>query len=150
MRVDIRCILFFLLPIKRSFFSVIFLLMREALGRRVIAVGSGDLIAFTELLAGCDHPVGKIEHCPLVAAGFVRTGFESNLFKPNLFYFVSDLFAVIFGCKFILIVVHFMLLWQGQNKLRTTNQKGVDGLESFFDTILVKDVYLCSAFSPFL
>ena len=72
--------------------------MCEAFGRRVIAVGRWNLIAFAELLAGCDHPVGKVEHRAFKAARFISAGFEGKLFKPNLLEFFRDSLSVIFGC----------------------------------------------------
>lgn len=89
--------------------------MSEAFGGRIFAIDGRDLIAFAKLLAGGDHPVREVEHHSFEPAGFVYTGFEREFFKPNLFDFIVNSLSVIFGCLFILKVVHFILLSRKQN-----------------------------------
>ena len=86
--------------------------MSEAFGCRIFTIASRDFVALAQLFAGRDHPIGEVEHCPFEPAGFVYFGFERKLLKPNLFEFSMDSLAVVFGCFFILKVVHFMLLWR--------------------------------------
>jgi hypothetical protein len=86
--------------------------MCEALGLGVIAIGNWDLIAFAQLLASGDHPVGEVEHGSFKATGSVRVGSKREFLKPNLFEFFRDSLSVIFGCQFILKVIHLILLWR--------------------------------------
>ena len=93
-------------------------LMSVSLGG-LVAIDRRDFITFAKLLAGRDHPVCEVEHRPFEPAGFVGTGFEGQLFKPNLFDFIEDSLSVVFGVKFILKVVHLILLWRRKPNCRS-------------------------------
>jgi hypothetical protein len=89
-------------------------LMRKPFGWRLIAICGGNFVAFTQSLAGDDHPIGKVEHQASEPARAMDPVFESELCEPNLPDFRGDTLSVVFGCHFILKVIHFILLWQNQ------------------------------------
>ena len=81
----------------------------EASGGRG-AIDAGYLIAFAELLAGRNHPVRETEHRPCKEPRAVDAGFERECFQMDVIDFVQNILPVIFRHKFIVPVIHFLLL----------------------------------------
>ncbi len=86
-------------------------------------------VTLTELLAGDDHPVRKVEHGFCEQSGMVDTGPESASLHADELYFCAYLFPVIFSCFFVIPGVHMCSF--GSTDQERPNKKACTALSVF-------------------